>query len=184
LKQITVDTFKLTKTPGIIIDNDATGAFDRVICGLALLALRSIGFALSVTKMLGTAWNKRKCFIKTGSGMSERSYQSSEQKKTFGHGQGSTAASDIWCIIHGILMHTVATYFVGIIFVSVSGSIQQKRVDEGLIDDTSLTYSAQSSTEISSTTLKDFSPNESMLFDKCRERYTFSLSYSKSQEVT
>jgi hypothetical protein len=71
----------------------------------------------------------------------------------------STAASDTWCIIHGTLVHTVATYFVGIILVSVFGAIQHKRVGEGLIDDTGLAYSAQSSTEISSTTIKDFSPN-------------------------
>jgi hypothetical protein len=50
LKEITVGTFKLTKTPGIIIDNYATGAFDRVICGLALFALQSVGLALSLPR--------------------------------------------------------------------------------------------------------------------------------------
>jgi hypothetical protein len=125
--------------------------------------------------MLGTTWNKRTCFIKTGCGVSERSYQSTEQKQTFGLGQGSTAASDIWCIVHGILMHTIATYFDGVIFVSVSGLIQHKRVGEGLIDDTGLAYSALSSTKISSATLKDFSPDESALFDKMQKMIQFSL---------
>jgi hypothetical protein len=142
LKQITVDSFKLTKTPRIIIDNDATGAFDQFIYGLALITLQSIGFALSVTKMLCTTWNKRKCFIKTGGGVSDRSYQSTENKQTFGLGQGSTAASDIWCVMHSTLMHNIATLFFGIILVSVSGRIQHKRVGEGLIDDTGLSYSA------------------------------------------
>jgi hypothetical protein len=49
----------LTKTPGIIIDNDATGAFDRVIYGIVLLALCSIGFASSATIMLGLTCSKR-----------------------------------------------------------------------------------------------------------------------------
>jgi hypothetical protein len=71
--------------------------------------------------MLGTTWNKRKCFINTGFGVSDRSYQSNDSKQKFGLGQGSTAASDIWCIIHGMLMHTVITYFIGIIYASVSG---------------------------------------------------------------
>jgi hypothetical protein len=44
LKQLTIDSFVPTKTPGIIIDNDAIGAFDRVINGFALIALRSLGF--------------------------------------------------------------------------------------------------------------------------------------------
>jgi hypothetical protein len=120
LKQITVDSLKLTETPGIIIDNDATGAFDWVICGLALLDLRSIGFALSANKILRTTWNKRKCFIKTGFGVSDRSCQSTETKQTYELGQGFTTPSDIWCIIHGIFVHTFATYFVGIVLVSVS----------------------------------------------------------------
>jgi hypothetical protein len=56
--------------------------------------------------------------------------------QTFGLGQGSTAATDIWCIIHVILMHTVSTHFISIILVYVSGIIQHKRIGEGLIDDT------------------------------------------------
>jgi hypothetical protein len=120
--------------------------------------------------MLGTTWSKRKCFINTGfGGVSYISYQSTENKHNFSLGQGSTPPSNIWCIIHGILVHTVVTYFVGIILVSVSGTIQHTRVGEGLIDDTGLAYSAQSSTEISSTTIKDFSPDESIIFDKMQK---------------
>jgi hypothetical protein len=85
----------LTETPGIIIDNDVTGAFDRVICGIALIALGSFGFASSVTCMLGTTWNKHKCYIKSGFGVSERYYKSTDQTQNLGLGQGSTAASDI-----------------------------------------------------------------------------------------
>jgi hypothetical protein len=53
LKQITIYSVMLTKTPGIIIDNDTTGAFDCGIFGLALIALRSIRFAIAVTIMSG-----------------------------------------------------------------------------------------------------------------------------------
>jgi hypothetical protein len=123
LKQIKTNSFMLTKTPGIIIDNDATGAFYHVICGLALISPRSIGFA---TAMLGITWNKCKCLIKTGFGVSNIFYQSTYYKQTFGLGQGSTAASDIWCIINGIIMHIVATYFIGIVIISVSGTVQHK----------------------------------------------------------
>jgi hypothetical protein len=71
LKQLTINSFVLTKTPVIIIDNDATGAFDRVINGLALIALRSLGFSIMVAGMLGLAWRNRKCYIKPGFGISE-----------------------------------------------------------------------------------------------------------------
>jgi hypothetical protein len=93
----------------------------------------------------------------------------------FGFCQGSTAASDMWCIIHVILLHTVVTYFIGIIFLSVSGLIQHKRIGEGLIDDTGLASSAQFSTEITSAKHKDFSPDETILFDKMQKMLQFFL---------
>jgi hypothetical protein len=63
-------------------------------------------------------------------------------------------------------MHTVATYFISIIFVSVSGLIQHKRVGEGFIENTVLASSSQSSTEITSTKHRDFSPDETILSHK------------------
>jgi hypothetical protein len=44
----------------------------------------------------------------------------------------------------GASYNTVATYFIGIILVSVSGMIQHKRIGEGLIYDTGFAASAQS----------------------------------------
>jgi hypothetical protein len=175
LKEITIDSFMLTKTPGIIINNDATGAFDGFVCGIAILAIRSIGFATSVTRMSGITWSKRKCHIKTGGGVSDSFYQSTDKKQTFGLGQGSTAATDMWCIIHGIIMHTVATYFIGIILVSVSGMRQHKRIGECLIDDTGLVASAQSSTETTPSHHKQFSPDISALFIKMQKILQFFL---------
>jgi hypothetical protein len=163
------------KTPGIIIDNDATGAFHQVICGLALITLKSIGFTTSVTSMLVNTWNKRKCFINIGFGVSDRSYQSTDDKPTFGLGPGSNSASSICCIIHNIIMHTVATYFIGIILVSIPGKIQHKHVGDGLIDETGLSASAQSSVEITTTRTKAFSPDKDALFTKMQNILQFFL---------
>jgi hypothetical protein len=76
LKEITIYSFMLTKTPGTIIDHDATGAFIRVLCGIALIALRSIGFATSITRMLGLTWSSKKCYIKAVFGVYDSFYQS------------------------------------------------------------------------------------------------------------
>jgi hypothetical protein len=81
LKQLTIDSFVLTKTPGIIIDNDTTGAFDRVINGSVLIALRILGFSLTVTRMLGLTWRKRKYYVKTGLGISKQYYKSPPPSK-------------------------------------------------------------------------------------------------------
>jgi hypothetical protein len=75
LKQLTIDSFVLTKNHGIIIDKDATGAFDRVINGIALIALRSLAFYLMVTRMIGLAWRNRKCYIKAVFGIYTSYYQ-------------------------------------------------------------------------------------------------------------
>jgi hypothetical protein len=44
LKHHTIDGFILTQTAGITIDNNTTGTFDRVINGIALIAIHSLGF--------------------------------------------------------------------------------------------------------------------------------------------
>jgi hypothetical protein len=97
--------------------------------------------------MLGLTW----CYIKTGFGIFERYYQSTPSKQNFGLGEGSTAVSNIWYIIHVVLMDTFSTYFINIVLVSVSSNIQHNRICEGLIYDTGLEASSQASTEITST---------------------------------
>jgi hypothetical protein len=128
-----------------------------------------------VTRMLGLTWRKHKCYIKTGIGISERYYQSSISKQSFGLGQGYTAASDIWCVIHGVLMHTLASAYIGFAMFSVSSKIVHKRIGEGLIDDNGLVVSAQSSTYITSTHVKCFTPDEDILFSRMKQMIQFSL---------
>jgi hypothetical protein len=175
LKQLTIDSFVLTKTPGIIIENAATVAFDRVINGFALIALCSIGFYIVVTRMMGLTWRKRKCYIKTGFGISDRYYQSSISKKSFGMGQGSISASEIWCVIHGVLMQTLASSYIGFTMFSVSSNIVHTGIGEGLIDDTGLVVYSQSSTEITSTRVKRFTPDEEFLFSGMKKMIQFFL---------
>jgi hypothetical protein len=125
--------------------------------------------------MLRITWSKRKCFIKSCFGVSDIFYQSTDLQQTVGLGQGSTAASNVWCIVHGILMHKVATYFIGIILISVSNSVQHKIVGEGLIDDTRLAVSVESSTEINPSRNKYLSLDEAALFIKMQKILHFFL---------
>jgi hypothetical protein len=116
--------------------------------------------------------------------VSDSFYQSTDDKQTFGLRKGFTAATDMWCIIHGILMHTVSTYFIGIILVSVSGMIQHKRISEGIIDDTGLAASAQSSTETTPSGHKNFSTDKYALFINMQQILHFFSNFYKLQEVT
>jgi hypothetical protein len=106
--------------------------------------------------MLGITWRNRKCYIKTGLSISTHYYQSSTNTKNVGLGQGSTAASDIWCIINGILMHILAASYIGFAVFSVSSKIVHRRIGEGLIDDTGLISSSKSSSKITPLSRKRF----------------------------
>jgi hypothetical protein len=58
---------------------------------------------------------------------------------------------------------------------SVSSKIVHKHIGEGLIDNTGLVVSSQSSTEITSTCVKRFTPDEEVLFSRMKKMIQFFL---------
>jgi hypothetical protein len=75
-------------------------------------------------------------------------------------------------------MYTAATYFKGII-------VNAAHTDwGGLIDDTGIAASAQSSTETTPSIHRQFTPDESDMFIKMRKNLHFFLSSCNLQEAT
>jgi hypothetical protein len=72
-------------------------------------------------------------------------------------------------------MHTLASSYIGFAMFSVSNKIIHKRIGEDLIDDTGLVVSSQSSTEITSTRVKRFTPDENILFSRMKKMIQFFL---------
>jgi hypothetical protein len=140
-----------------------------------LIALHSLGFYLTVTIMLGITWHRRNCYVKTGFGISEWYYKSSTSKQSVGLGQGSTAISDIWCVINGAIVHTLASIYSGFMIHSVYSNIIHKRIGEGLIDDTRLVASPQSYTENTSTRVIFLTKDEDLLFPRMKKMMQFFL---------
>jgi hypothetical protein len=136
LKTLTIDSINVTKTPAVLHDIDATKAFDLVINGIALLELRSIGFQESVTTMIGNTLSGRKYHVKTAFGISTNLYRSALVKLLYGLGQGSTPATHLWGILHGLVMNALTLSFIGIIILSVSKQHQHEHIGEGFIDNT------------------------------------------------
>jgi hypothetical protein len=120
LKTLTIDSVNVTETPAVMHNIDATKAFDLVINGITLLDLRSIGFKESVTNMIGKKWSRRKCHIKNSFGVSMNSYSSTLTKPLYGLGKGSTPETDLWGILHGLVMNALVLSFIGILILSVS----------------------------------------------------------------
>jgi hypothetical protein len=72
-------------------------------------------------------------------------------------------------------MHTLVSAYIGFTMYSVSISIINKGIGEGLIDDTGLTAFSQSSTEITSTRTKRFTNDEDVLFAIMKKMIQFFL---------
>jgi hypothetical protein len=72
-------------------------------------------------------------------------------------------------------MHTLTSAYIGFIMFSVSNKIVHNHIGEGLIDDTGVMVSAQSSTEITSTRVKYFTPDEDVLFSRMKKMIQFFL---------
>jgi hypothetical protein len=55
-KLLTVQLLIQNKTSGIVFNNDAKGCYDRIVSGIALGALRRIGYSKNLVRMLGLLW--------------------------------------------------------------------------------------------------------------------------------
>jgi hypothetical protein len=142
------------KIPDIIIDNDATCAFYRVINGLAIIALISLGFFFMVTRVMGLTWRNRKCYIVlkypsviSSPHLTSKTALDRDQRLPPTYGASFMESS---CT----LLHHISSSFIGFTMYSVSGNIIYRRIDEGIIDDTGVVASSRSSKEINSTHLE------------------------------
>ena len=86
----------VTRTPLVKFNNDATACFDRILVHLLNLCLRSYGMPKKLTKILGELLKVARYAIKTGIGISEETYQHSDESPAFGSGQGSAASAQGW----------------------------------------------------------------------------------------
>jgi hypothetical protein len=160
LKTISIDTINITNMTAVLHDIDASNAFDLVVNGIALLALRILGFPESLTMMIRKLWSGRGCHVKTSYGISEESYRSILTELLFGIGQGSTAATYIFSVLHGLVMHAAALVFVGIPLLSISGLLFHKRSGDGFIGDTGIGTMNPHSKAITSTIQNELTNEE------------------------
>jgi hypothetical protein len=72
-------------------------------------------------------------------------------------------------------MHTLTSSYIGFTMFSVSSKIVHKMIGEGLINNTGLVVSSQSYTEITSTCVKHFTPDENILFSRMKKMIQFFL---------
>jgi hypothetical protein len=175
LKTLSINIIHVAEIPVVIHDIDEATAFDLVINEVALLALRSLGFHGSLTTMIVKLWSGRRCHVKTGNGVSTESYTSALTELLFGIGQGSTATNGIFGVLHGLVMHAAALFFVGILFLSMSGTLRHAIIGEGFIDGTCLGTTNPYSTAITSSAKRELTNEEQTLHKKSNDTIQFFL---------
>jgi hypothetical protein len=72
--------------------------------------------------------------IKTGFGISEEAYTSTEDQPTHGPGQGSRQASALWMIISCLLFSAMYEHCHGVSFCDPSNQITHRKTSDGFVD--------------------------------------------------
>jgi hypothetical protein len=170
-----IDIINITKTPAVLHDIDATKVFNLVINGIALLALRSLGFPESLMTTIGKLWSGQRCHVKTAYRVSTSSYRSTLAELIYGLGQEIMSATDIWGVLHGFIIHAVALAFVGILLLSIPGLVRHERIGEKIIDDTGLGTTNPHPTLITPMSQKVFTNEEHILNKKANVILQFFL---------
>jgi hypothetical protein len=135
-KLLTVQLLMQKKKNGIVFNNDAKGCYDRIISGIALAALRRIGYSKNSVQMLGLLWAQLEHHVATGFGVSDASYKSNTDKLLYGIGQGSCSSPIVWALLNQLLMTALGEEFDCISLVFVNGRTTDTRPGDSFMDDT------------------------------------------------
>jgi hypothetical protein len=135
-KLITVQLLIKNKTNGIVFDSDVKGCYNRIVSGIALAALRRIGYSKNSVRILGLLWAQLEHHVATWFGVSYTSYKSNLDKLLYGIGQGSCSSSIVWALLNQLLLTALGEEFDCISRVSVDGKTTDTRPGDSFLDDT------------------------------------------------
>lgn len=135
------DHLALTRRNAIAFNNDATACFNRLLPNLSNLILQCTGLPTNLAKIHAKVLTTAKYHIKTALGVSEDSYQHTEDSPVYGTGQGATHLPIIWATTSSILYNLHRTHSHGA-FVH-NGLTEDKFSVIGFVDDTNNFTTAQ-----------------------------------------
>jgi hypothetical protein len=134
-KTMSYELSRMTRTPLGTLDNDAKACYDRIVMNLALMLCQKHGVPQSACLMVALALVTASYSIKTGFGVSEGTYSSTDAQPTHGPGQGSRLASALWMIISCILFSAMDKICHGASFCDPTNKIIHQRTSDGFVDD-------------------------------------------------
>jgi hypothetical protein len=139
-KTMSYEISRLTRTPLGTLDNDAKACYDRIVMSLALMICQKHGVPQSACMMVAMALITASYSIKTGFGVSEGTYSSTESQPTHGPGQGSRLASALWMIVSCICFSAMFNLCHGASFCDPRNHLVHRRTSDGFVDDVTHWY--------------------------------------------
>ena len=126
---------RMTRTPLISIDFDATSCYDRIIPNIASLVSRGYGQNQLICNLHSQHLLQAQYLLKTQLGLSNSSFSHSRRFPIYGTGQGSSASPTIWSMISCRLFEAHDSYTFGATFISPDSSTTTKIGMIGFVDD-------------------------------------------------
>lgn len=146
VKRLYYDALRISRTNGFLSSNDAKSCYDRILHSVASISMQRIGMTLAPITCMFTTLQQMQHFIRTGYGLSDKSYGVSlkDGKPVQGSGQGNGASPTIWALISTPLLNMVRTLGFGVSLKAPLTKEETKFVGCSFVDDTDLLQTAPS----------------------------------------
>ena len=128
----------LTRLAHLKFSNDADSCYDRIIVNLASVISLCHGVPPEVASIQGQMLEHAKYYIKTGLGISDKSYSHSDDARIDGTGQGSGGSPTVWGFNSSIYFHLQSKLSNGATYHSANGQTSSKIHMTGFVDDNNL----------------------------------------------
>jgi hypothetical protein len=134
LKNLSYQLMAMTRTDGVIFDNDARACFDRMIPNMWNLCAQQLGLDTKICDFHASTLKEARYRLKTSIGISETSYSSTETTPFYGAGQGARNAATIWTIISCNILKIMEKHG-GASFMDPTKTKKMKRTMDAFADD-------------------------------------------------
>jgi hypothetical protein len=138
LKHCSFCISRIAKTNIASVDNDAKSCFDRIVMLLASLLAQRLGLDVKAMQTFLKTLSLAKYSVKTANGISEQSYQTTDEKAIHGPGQGGRASPGIWAIISCLIMECMPKGSTGITTINPILLTVVKYFTSGFVDNVTL----------------------------------------------
>jgi hypothetical protein len=138
IEVLQVEYSHLTRLAHLKFSNDAEACYDRIIVNLAMIISLCHGVPSEVATIQGDMLKHARYFIKTGLGISDKSYSHSDEARIDGTCQGSGDSPTVWGFNSSVYFHLQSKLSTGATYHSETGNESLTIHMTGFVDDNNL----------------------------------------------